>query len=86
MEELWVFKSIQSTRKVIANDYDSAIITSKITSVKLDIVGTREQYSIHQLLLRKHSGYFRNIMTRAWLLSSYNETILFQNVDYRECE
>jgi hypothetical protein len=86
MEELWVFKSIQSTRKVIANDYDSAIITLKITSVKLDIVGTHEQYSIHQLLLRKHSGYFRNIMTRAWLLSSYNETILFQNVDYRECE
>jgi hypothetical protein len=86
MEELWVFKSIQSTRKVIANEYDSAIVTSKITHVKLDIVGTREQYSIHQLLLRKHSGYFRNIMTRAWLLSSYNETILLQDVDSRECE
>lgn len=64
MEELWVFKYIQSTRKAIANEYNSAIITSKITHVKLDIVGTRKQYSIHQLLLRKHSGYFQK---KSWL-------------------
>ena len=85
MEAFWVFKLNQSTRKVIANEYNSSIITSGTTDVKLNDV-TRTLYSIHSLLLRKHSEYFQDIMNRDWSRKGA-KTILLQDIDVeqREC-
>ena len=85
MEAFWVFKLNQSTRKVIANEYNSSIITSGTTDVKLNDV-TRTLYSIHSLLLRKHSEYFQDIMNRDWSRKGA-KMILLQDIDVeqREC-